>query len=139
MKNLTVWREKLRMSLEKVGWEEAALRDIQVALVDANSTQQKHEDELTFIFDKLSVFQEGVLQNIRTMTEIVDKTEASTLTGIKYQGYSHLRVLVEHISELERDRISDRLRIDGLESRLNAGDDKLAVGEMIVRSEWFQP
>ena len=57
MENLTVWQEKLRMSLEQVGWSEAALRDIQVALVDANSTQKKHEDELTLILDNLSVFQ----------------------------------------------------------------------------------
>ena len=28
----------------------------------------RHEDELTLIFDKISVFQEGFFQNIRTMT-----------------------------------------------------------------------
>ena len=41
---------------------------------------------------------------------------------------------MEHISEPEEESISDCLRIDGLESRLNAGADELAVGEMIVRS-----
>ena len=50
------------MALEQVGWAEAAVRDLQVALGDVKSTQQKHEDELTLVFDKFSVFQEGVLQ-----------------------------------------------------------------------------
>ena len=86
------------MSLEKVGWAETALRDIQVALVDANSKQQKHEDELTLIFDKLSVFQEGFLQNMRTVTERVDKMEASTLTGFTDQVSSQLEALVVQIS-----------------------------------------
>ena len=41
---------------------------------------------------------------------------------------------MDKISELEKDMISDRLRIDGLESRLNAGADELAIGEVIVCS-----
>ena len=60
--NIPEWRRKLRMALEQVGWAEAAVRDLQVALGDVKSTQQKHEDELTLVFDKFSVFQEGVLQ-----------------------------------------------------------------------------
>ena len=80
------------------------------------------------------MFEEGVLQNIHTVTERVDRIEASTLTGFIYQSSSHMEALVEHISEPEKDSISDCLRIDGLESRLNAGADELAVGEMIVRS-----
>ena len=82
---------------------------------DANSTQQKHEDELTLIFDELSVFQEGVLQNMRTVTERVDNMEVSTLTGFTDQGSSQLEALVEYISELEKDRIPGRLCINGLE------------------------
>ena len=61
LEKLPEWREKLRMALEQVGWAEAAVRDLQVALGDANSTQQKHEDELTLIYDKFYEFQEGVL------------------------------------------------------------------------------
>ena len=110
------------------------MRYLQVTLVDANCTHQKHEDELTIIFDKLSVLQEGVLRNMLTVTERVDKMEASTLSGFTDQGSSQLEALVEQISKLEKDRISYRLRIDGLGSRLNAGADELAVGEIIVRS-----
>ena len=62
------------------------------------------------------------------MTEIVDKMEASALAGFIDQGSSHLEVLVEQISELDKYRISDSLRIDGLESRLNAGTDELSIG-----------
>ena len=68
------------------------------------------------------------------MTERVDKIEASTLTGFKDQGSSQLEALVEQILELEKYRISDRLRIDDLESRLNVGANELAIGEVIVRS-----
>ena len=49
LENLPECREKLRMALEKVRWVGASVRDIQVALGDANSTQQKYEDELTLI------------------------------------------------------------------------------------------
>ena len=47
------------------------MRYLQVTLGYANYTQQRHEDELTLIFDKISVFREGVLQNIRTVIERV--------------------------------------------------------------------
>ena len=62
LENFPDWREKLRMVLEQLGWADAAVRDLQVALGDANFTQKKHEGKLTLIFDKLSVFQEGILQ-----------------------------------------------------------------------------
>ena len=52
LENLPVWREKLRMELDQVGWAKAEGRDLQVALGHDNSTQQNHEDELTLIFDK---------------------------------------------------------------------------------------
>ena len=64
-----------------------------------------HEYELTLIFYKFSVYQEGFLQNIRTMTERVDKMEASTLTGFMDQESSQLEVLVEQISELYKDKM----------------------------------
>ena len=86
------------------------------------------------IFDKLSVFQEGVPKNIGTVTERVYKMEASTLTVFTDQGSSQLETLVEQISELEKYRVSDCLRIGGLESRLNAGADEVAIGEVILRS-----
>ena len=41
---------------------------------------------------------------------------------------------MEQILELEKERISYFLRIDGLESRLNAGAGELSVGEVIVWS-----
>ena len=66
LEKLPVWREKLRMALKQVGWADAEVRDLQVTLGDANCTQQKYEDELTLIFDKFSVLQEEVLQNICT-------------------------------------------------------------------------
>ena len=54
-------REKLRVEMEQVGWAETEVKDLQVALGDANVTNNRHEDELKLIFDKLSVFQEGVI------------------------------------------------------------------------------
>ena len=42
--------------------------------------------------------------------------------------------LVEQISELNKDILSDHLCIYGLESRLNAGADEISIGELIVRS-----
>ena len=61
LEKLPEWQEKLRMALEQVGWAEAVVRDLQVALGDAKSTQQKQEDELILIYDKFSEFQEEVL------------------------------------------------------------------------------
>ena len=71
---------------------------------------------------------------MRAVTDSMDNMEASNLTGFTDQVSSQLEELVEHIPELEKDRISDCLRIDGLGSRLNAGADELDVGETIVRS-----
>ena len=85
------------MTLEQVGWEEAAVKYPQASLEDANFTQIKHEDEFTLIFDKLSVFQEGVIQNICIVAERVDNMEAPTLTGLTYQGSSQMEALVEQI------------------------------------------
>ena len=61
-----------------------------------NIHRKNHEDEFTLIFDKFSVFQEGV--NIRTVTERVDKMEESTLTGFTDQVSSQLESLMEQIS-----------------------------------------
>ena len=66
------------------------MKEIQVVLEDATFTKNRHKKELTLIFDKFSIFQEGILQNIRTMMERVYKMEASTLTGFTDQGSSHL-------------------------------------------------
>ena len=98
LENLPEWREKLRMALEEVGGGEASVRDIQVALGDVNYKQQNNEDELKLIFEKFSMFQEGVLQKILTATERVDNMEASTLAGFTEQGYSQLEASAEHIS-----------------------------------------
>ena len=117
----------MRAALDKLGWADAAVKDLQVALGDDNFTYNRHEDELTLTFDKFFVFQEGFFQNIRTIAEIVDKMEASTLTGFTEQGSSQTEVLVDNISEIDKDRISDRLHIDFLESSLNAGADELEI------------
>ena len=45
------------MELEQVGWAETVVRYLQVVLGDTKCTQKNYEDELTLIFDKLSVFQ----------------------------------------------------------------------------------
>ena len=104
------------------------MKDLQISLGDTNVTHNRHEDELTLIFNKLSMFQEGVLYKNRTVTERVNNMEAPTQTGFVYQGSSQLYALVKQISKLEKDRISDSLCIDGLESTLNAGTDELAIG-----------
>ena len=134
LENFPEWREKLRVALEQVGWVEAEVKGLQVAFGDANVTQNRHEDELKLIFDKLSMFQEGFLHNIHTMTERVKKMESSTLAVFTAQGLSQMEALVYQILDMEKDRVSDRLRIDGFESRLNAGADKISIGEVIVRS-----
>ena len=36
----------MRVELEQVGWAEAAIKYLQVALGDANATQNRYEDEL---------------------------------------------------------------------------------------------
>ena len=85
LENFPEWRGN-RMALEQVGWAEAEVRDIQVALGDANFTHKKYEDELKLIFDKVYVFQEEFLQNNLTVTERVDNMEASNLTGLIPNG-----------------------------------------------------
>ena len=122
------WQGKLKVSLEQVGQAEVDTKDLKAALGDANSTQNRYEDELTLIFDKLSVLQEGFIHNIHTMTEIFDKVEASILMGFTDQESSQLEALVDQISDVDKDKISYCLCIDGLDSRLNEGADELAIG-----------
>ena len=97
-------------------------------------TQNRHKDELTLTFDRFSMFQKGVIQNIRTVMQIVGKTEAYTLTGFMDQGSSQMEVLVQNISELDKDSKSDWLHIYVLNSMLNVRAGEPAIGEVIVRS-----
>ena len=60
--------------------------------------------------------------------------EESALVGFTDKGSIHMEELVEQISELNKERISYRLCIYGLESRLNSGADELEIGEVIVSS-----
>ena len=101
LENFPEWREKLRVALEQVGWVEAEVKGLQVAFGDANVTQNRHEDELKLIFDKLSMFQEGFLHNIHTMTERVKKMESSTLAVFTAQGLSQMEALVYQILDME--------------------------------------
>ena len=66
--------------------------------------------------------------------ERVDKMRASNLTGFTDKGSSQMEALVDQILKLEKDRIADRMRIDGLKSRLNEEADELTIGKVIVRS-----
>ena len=68
---------------------------------DENFTHKKYEDELTLIFDNLSMFQEGVFHNTVIVTERVTNMEAYTLPSLTPQGSSQLEKLVEKILELE--------------------------------------
>ena len=45
--------------------------------------------------------------------------------------------LKRKVEALEMDRITDCLCIDGIESRINAGADKMQVGEVIIRSPQY--
>ena len=54
--------------------------------------------------------------------------------GFTDQGSSQMEELVYQILNLEKDRISNCLRIYGLGSRLNSGADEFAIGELIVSS-----
>ena len=56
------------------------------------------------------------------------------MMGFIYQGSNQLEALVEHISDLEKYRIPYRLRIDGLESGMDAGAEELAIGKVTVHS-----
>ena len=47
LENVPGWQEELRVALEQLGWSEAAVKDLQVALGDDNFIQDRHEDELT--------------------------------------------------------------------------------------------
>ena len=82
LEKCTEWREKLRSEMEQVGWAEAAVKELQAALGYANFTHNSNKDELKLNFDKFSVFQEGFLQKIRTVMEIVNKMGTSTLVHI---------------------------------------------------------
>ena len=72
----------------------------QVTSEDADLTQNRHEDQLILIFDKLSMFQEGIPHKIRTVTDRRDNMEASTLMGFAEQGSSRMEMLVDNIYEM---------------------------------------
>ena len=76
------------------------MKEIQVTLEDATFTHNRHKDELTLIFDKLFMFQEGILHNIRTVIDRVDKMEVCTLMGFAEQGSSQMEIMVDNIYEM---------------------------------------
>ena len=86
------------------------------------------------IFNLFSDFQSSIQKSIQTVTERVDRIKASTLVETKIVTSIPEKLILERkIKLLAMYRISDRLRIDGLESCINAGADELLVGEVIAR------
>ena len=87
------------------------------------------------IFNIFSAFQSSLQNSIQTVTRRVDRIEASTLVGTTTMKIPPDQMILEtKIEELDMDRIADRLHIDVLESRINAGADELWVGEVIISS-----
>ena len=87
------------------------------------------------IFNRFSAFQSSLKEYIQTVTERVYRIEASTLVGTKTMtSIPEQRILVRKIEELDTDRITDRLHIDGFVSCINSGADELQVGKVIIRS-----
>ena len=85
------------------------------------------------IFNLFSDFQSSIQKSIQTVTERVDRIKASTLVETKIVISIPEKLILERkIKLLAMYRISDRLRIDGLESCINAGIAELRVGEVII-------
>ena len=59
---------------------------------NSNFEQKNYDDELILIFDKFSVFQEGVLHNILIVTDRVYKLEASILKVLTPRGLVRWRL-----------------------------------------------
>ena len=98
----------------------------------------KHNDKLGMIFNLFSDFQSSIQKSIQTVTERVDRIKASTLVETKIVTSIPEKLILERkIKLLAMYRISDRLRIDGLESCINAGIAELRVGEVIIWSPQY--
>ena len=81
------------------------------------------------IFNGFSGFQYSLQKYIQTVAERLDRIKDSILVGMtKMTSLTEQIILDRKIEELDMDRIADRLHIDVLESRINAGDDDLQVG-----------
>ena len=90
---------------------------------------------LGMIFNSFSDFTSSLLKSIHTVIEGVYRIEASTLVGTTTViSIPENMTLERNIEELDMDRISDRLSINGLDSRINYGADELRVGEAIIIS-----
>ena len=85
------------------------------------------------IFKSFATFPSYPQKSIQTVTKRVDKIEAKNLGGTATVTGLHEKLILERkIKLLAMYRISDCLRIDGLESCINAGIAELRVGEVII-------
>ena len=113
---------------------EIPIKNLQQELIELAKLSTKHDDELGMILNSFSTFQSSPQKLIWTVTDRVDLTEDSKLGGTEMStGLPEKLILESKVEELDMDHINDRLRIDGLESHINAGTDEMQVGEVIIR------
>ena len=105
---------------------EIPIKTLQQELIELAKLSTKHDDELGMILNSFSTFQSSPHKLIWTVTDRVELTEDSKLGGTEMStGLPEKLILESKVEELDMDRITDRLRIDRIESRINVFADEL--------------
>ena len=133
--NFPEWKERVWAAVGQVKAAEISVKTLKQEVIQLNNSSTKHDDELGMIFNSFDTYQSPLQKSIQTATERIDNIEASKLGGIETVTVIPEQLILERkVEELEMDCINDRLRIYGLESRINAGANELQVGEFIICS-----
>ena len=90
--------------------------------------------ELNDIFANLKEFQSTLTDKVKSVTRTVDRLESTVASGFESSFTTEVDDLKAVVTQLRKDRISDRLRIESLESRVSSGQEEIAVGSQKIRS-----
>ena len=94
----------------------------------------RNTTELNDIFQNLNEFQSSLTDKLKAVTRTVDRLESTVASGFEASLTTELDDMKAVVAQLRKDRITDRLRIESLESRVSSGQEEIAVGMQKVRS-----
>ena len=76
------WKENAQVYVGQINAVEISIKSLQQELIELTNFSTKNDDELGMIFNSFSAFQSSLQKSIHTVTECVDKIEASNLVGM---------------------------------------------------------
>ena len=94
MSHFAEWKEHVKADVVQIKAEEISVKTLQQEIMLTNLST-KHNDKLGMIFNSFSDFKSSLQKSIHTVTEHVDRIEASTLVVSKIDTSINENLILE--------------------------------------------